>query len=113
MDEDHTRISHPDWHSASWLTADELARVIDAYESIEFPERSWFQLVSPDKQPIPENATATKMECRFSSRFEWYVEQGEKRTYQVPITVRALLAAMRELDGDRPGRSRLVFWFDN
>lgn len=25
------RVTHPDWHSASWLTADELSQVLDAY----------------------------------------------------------------------------------
>ena len=114
MDNDHTIVSHPDWHSASWLTVAELEQVIEAYEQIEFPERSWFQMRSPEDQPIPDGATATKMTSRIGYP-EWYVEVGEKQTYSAPATFKAVIAAMQELDnsyGD--GRkSRLVFWFDN
>jgi len=28
----HRRVSSPDWHSASWLTADELKQVLDKYD---------------------------------------------------------------------------------
>lgn len=112
MDEEHTLISHPGWHSASWLTANELESVADAFERIEFPEQSWFQIGSPEDQPAPENATATKTTSIIGSP-EWYVEVGEKKTRPAPATLKGIVAAMQELDGDQPGRSRLVFWFDN
>ena len=73
LDDEHTTISCPDWHSASWLTVEELEKVKEAYESIEV---------------------------------------GEIKTYTVPKTFDAIIAAMKELDGETPGRSRLVFWFD-
>jgi len=30
-DEKHTRITHPDWHHASWLSASEFEQCLDAY----------------------------------------------------------------------------------
>jgi len=69
LDEEHTRISHPDWHSCTWLTTAELQEVADAYQKAYDPN-----------------------EIR---------------------TLYAAIAAMRALDGDTPGRSRLVVWFDN
>ena len=106
MDEGHTVISHPDWHSVSWLTVEELEQVAKAYETIRFPEMSWLQMGSPEMQPIPENATATKME-RDSWGTEWYVEVGEKKTYPAPTELKAVIAAMKELDGVQKGRSDL------
>ena len=100
------RISRPDWHSASWLYEFELRHVKEVYEGLKFPEVSWFQMKSPDKQPIPENATVRKI------GLEWFVEVGKKETYPVPETFDAILAAMKMLNGDRTDRSRLVFWFD-
>jgi hypothetical protein len=108
----HDAVSHPDWHSASFLTVDELERVVEAFEAIQFAERSWFQFNPPEKQPIPENATATKMPCRIGRDSEWYVEVGEKKTYPAPTSLKATIAAMKQLSND--GRqARLVFWFDN
>jgi hypothetical protein len=36
-----SRVSHPDWHSHSWLTADELAQVLDRYA--KGVQRVWSQ----------------------------------------------------------------------
>ena len=109
--DEHTKVTNPDWHTPSWLTAEDLEKVKTAYESIEFPERSWFQMRPPEEQSIPEGSVATELDCQHGK--EWYVEIGEKKTYPAPRTFNAIIAAMRTLDGDQPGRSRLVFWFDN
>lgn len=33
-----SRVSHPDWHSHSWLTADELAQCLQKYREVSPPE---------------------------------------------------------------------------
>ena len=68
---DENAISGPDWHSASWLHVDELEKVKQAYENIGFYEQSWFQMRSPEQQPIPPNATAQKMISIIGTP-EWY-----------------------------------------
>ena len=65
--EDKSRISHPDWHSHSWLTTAEYGNSLDAY----------------DRLPIHYSL----------------------------VEYRALLAAMRSLEGTHD--ARMVFWFDN
>lgn len=32
VNEDHSMVTHPDWHTPSWLTAKEYRRVIEAYK---------------------------------------------------------------------------------
>ena len=63
------RITHPDWHTPSWLTLAELEQVQTVYAD------TW--------------------------------ERGRHEYLD------AIMAMMKSLDGDKPGRSRLVFWFDN
>jgi len=111
MNDKHTLVSGPDWHSASWLSVSDLERIVDAYQNIKFPERSWFQLNPPEKQPVPDNATVTQMDARYG--VEWYVEAGKPTTAEAPASLRAALEAMKCLNGDDPSRARLVFWFDN
>lgn len=111
--DEHTLITHPDWHSASYLYVDELEQIKVKYESIKFPESSWFQPNPPAKQPIPENATAEELEARLFGGREWYIQVGELKTYPIPVEIDAIIAAMKALNGDNPKRSRLVFWFDN
>ena len=104
---DEHYITHPDWHSASWLTADELDQVNTAYAEIESAEMAWYQ--SPD-QPIGEEARITGKKDRYG----WiHVEAGEVTKNSRHKNLDAIIAAMRVIDGDTPGRSRLVFWFDN
>lgn len=106
-------ISSPDWHSASWLNVEELKQIKKAYQEIKFFDSAWFQYNSPSKQPIPPNGTAQEMVNPFSGTPEWYVTVGEAKTYPVPETFNAIIAAMEALNEDNPERSRLVFWFDN
>ena len=35
VDAEKTHVYHPDWHSHSWLTADELRQVIEKYNSLK------------------------------------------------------------------------------
>lgn len=104
--DDEKYVSGPDWHSASWLNADELELVSATYAQIKSPESSWYQSSS---QTVPDGA-------RITGKNRWgdiHVEVGEVTTLGRYTNLDAIIAAMRVLDGGWPGRSRLVFWFDN
>lgn len=103
--DDKSRVTHPDWHSTSWLTVQELEQVHMAYQEISSPEMSWYQ--SPN-QILPENAKVTG-----TGLWGIHVEVGERKTNKPLSQLSAIIAAMKELDGNTPGRARLVFWFDN
>jgi hypothetical protein len=77
-------ITHPDWHSASWLTADELAAVIERYRSLYYEEevKEWAAI----GQKLSEDRFLTM----------WKV----------------LYANLRTLE-DTGFEARYVFWFDN
>lgn len=85
-------ISHPDWHTASWCTADELEKQIEIYEG-------FYKTLPPD--------------------FDWSsfdpaedLDQYRTAPCRVGEKVYATLAAMRALE-ERGHTVRLVFWFDN
>jgi hypothetical protein len=63
-DDGHTKVTHPDWHSHSYLYLDEVKQV---YKALGYPHDE----------------------------------------------LKAVIAAMKALNGKNPERSRLVFWFDN
>lgn len=114
--EEHTLVSNPDWHSASYLTTRELEKVIYTYEGILFPEESWFQFKPPSKQPVPDNAIVKELQNKYDpTRTEYYVQVGESKVYSAPKTYLATLAAMKELERgmEEDQGVRLVFWFDN
>lgn len=51
------RVSGPDWHSHSWLTADELAQALDHYKSVA--AKHW-----PDDADVPPEWAATLASMR-------------------------------------------------
>ena len=110
----HGMVSNPDYHSASWLTAAELERVQETYANIKMSDSSWYQA---KEQIVPEGARvvrantspwANSNNCDFN-----YIEAGERKPVGRNLNLAAIIAAMKVLDGDIPGKSRLVFWFDN
>lgn len=119
VDEANQMLSGPDWHSASWLTADELDQVKTVYEGLEFAPESWFQMRPPAVQAVPPGAVVRQLTSEYffpglgEHDQEWYVEVGERKAYSAPTTLTATIAALRALEGERPGSARLIFWFDN
>lgn len=115
---DKKRVYHPDWHSHSWLTSEELKQVIDKYASHSEPHLITAKKVDGE-WVIPEGY---KPDPSFASFFE---KKKEEEDYQfmplvsitpialkAPATVLAVYHAMKSLEesGCVP---RLVFWFDN
>jgi len=113
LNDKHTNTSNPDYHSASWLTVIELDQVQTAYANIRQSDMSWYQKSGRD---IPENAHIVFHGCspwRFGDKDMDYIEVGERKPLGRHLILDAIIAAMKVLDRDVPGRSRLVFWFDN
>ena len=116
VDDNLQRVTHPDWHSHSWLTAEEFRQVKDTYETLEFPRAVWYQ-----KEPemdlakeymLPEGATLTDVAVSFSKDYQsspYRVEVGPKTKAVFPPRYEALLAALKALGEN----GRIVFWFDN
>jgi len=94
---DRKYVTHPDWHSASWLTAPELEAAMGRYHAV---------LVSDFSGP-----------GLYRRAIDAMLDGGHQRVIpKVPAScpeIEAILAAMKVLDGEQAGRSRLVFWFDN
>lgn len=118
-DESKKWISHPDWHSYSWLTVEEMEWVRTEYEKLKFPQEGWYQMDVPTLERINrshgQNKTLTleDVEIVYHTKGAWrgYYEVNilpwEQAVYPKPYA--AILAAMKELGPT----SRLVFWFDN
>lgn len=56
MNDDHTLVSGPDWHTASWLTIEELEKVQELYASEEFPCTSWGETKDQFERLMGEHA---------------------------------------------------------
>lgn len=88
-------VSHPDWHSHSWLNADEFELAIAAYL-----KAAGFQINTP-RLPAPSELTALAT-----------VRQDSEWALSSLTEYWAVLAAMRCFEAQGM-ESRLVFWFDN
>lgn len=115
VDEQRGIVTHPDWHSASWLTTAEIEQVKAVYEQQEFARASWYsrtkEVTLDDLSLAPgstmEDIIITPGEGHY--RGMWAVEIGPKTKAVFPPRYAALLAAMQALGEG----ARLVFWFDN
>jgi len=115
-DAEQKRIHHPDWHSHSWLTTDELRQVIEKYASYKEPSRKQAERVDGE-WVIPEGYMP---DPAFAEFFEKKAEDYEfmplisKKPLSLfaPATIVAVYKAMQSLEesGYKP---RFVFWFDN
>lgn len=111
-----TRVYHPDWHSHSWLTTNELKQVIEKYASYSELEQKIAERVNGE-WVIPEGY---KPDPAFTHFFENKDENYqfmpiisvEPIALKVPPAILAVYCAMKSLEesGCTP---RFVFWFDN
>lgn len=108
-------VTHPDWHNHSWLNAEELDRVREVYESMEFPRSAWYQAnehIDPNRALIPEGATMTDVTITRTNDYRsspYRVEVGPYEKAVFPNAYAALLASLKALGEN----GRIVFWFDN
>lgn len=98
-------VSHPDWHSHSWLSLEEYRQVLERYKIVE--QEDW-------ERREKERLSLIKKLKEKNSELEvtgdtWLNEPCE---HYVEPKYHAILAAMESFE--RMGyESRLVFWFDN
>lgn len=118
VDPEKQRIYHPDWHSHSWLTTDELRQVIEKYASYSEPQHLMAKRVNGEWE-IPEGYMP---DPAFADFFE---KKADSENYQImplvskePVSLRApaeivaIYNAMKSLE-ESGNNARLVFWFDN
>lgn len=96
-DGSYRRVSDPDWHSVSWLNADELQRVIEAYAK---QGKSDF---------VAERKRHDEMVAKEKDRFAFaYKEEDFTKIAELEMTIAAMRAA------EKAGyEAKLCFWFDN
>lgn len=92
----HNSVSHPDWHSHSWVTPDEFEQAIAVHL-----KANGFQ-INTARLPAPQELSALTTTDENSNN--WAL--SELTEYW------AILAAMRCFE-QQGFQSRLVFWFDN
>ena len=93
-----TWVTHPDWHSHSWLTTSEFESIFNNYLE---RETQWH------KERVADHMTFVKRENIKPDSWAY-----EPPSMNVEPTYQAVLASMKrfeELNYD----SRIVFWFDN
>ncbi len=105
LNEDHTRITHPDWHTHSYLYVDELEKVQEQYARIPgYPKHKMIKA----EESIPEGY---KVDHDYNDqKFCVEINPGPQGPHQ---ELAAAISAMKSLNGDNPKRSRFIFWFDN
>lgn len=97
-----TWVSHPDWHSHSWLTCSEFKQVLDKYFELE--QKEWEEL--------------NKERCELIKKYKKELNL-DKDTFlvkpyphEIAPKYQALYAALEKLES-LGYETRLVFWFDN
>lgn len=100
--EDKTSVTHPDWHTPSWLSTEEVATIIDRYKAVNealVPDarKEFDEMVQRAKARGSDNIPDWKM---------WDPTQAK------PTEMLAILGAMKALE-EHGLKARLVFWFDN
>jgi hypothetical protein len=100
-----TRVTGPDWHSASWLSTDEVEELIKRYEAL-------LEAMIPDaqKQMARMQEIAKDLEKDFDKKGNWK-RYNPMNSHDLKL-LRGMLAMMRTMEtSDRP--CRIVFYFDN
>lgn len=115
-DDKQKYVSHPDWHTHSWLNLQEFEQVKAAYESKIFPKQSWYQMTPYLKDTTLYDGTQidlTQLKVTYQEkgryRGNYLFEVGPYEPAVFPPVYEAVLGALRAL-GDT---GRIVFWFDN
>lgn len=108
-------VTHPDWHSHSWLTFEELQQVKAAYIKIRFPREGWYQREEEidwrdiDARGISRDNVQVVFHDSGTMKNYYEVNIGPWSVQPFPIEYEAVLAALQSLGEG----GRIVFWFDN
>lgn len=118
VDAEKTRVYHPDWHSHSWLTTEELKQAIEKYASFKEPQQKTAERVNGEwvipEGYMPDPAFADFFEKKADSENYQFMPLISKEpiALKAPPAILAIYQAMKSLQesGYNP---RFVFWFDN
>jgi hypothetical protein len=55
MDDEHTQISHPDWHTPSWLSVDEFETVVNKRKKHEWEMSPEWDAILSAMKSLPES----------------------------------------------------------
>lgn len=95
-----TWVTHPDWHSHSWLSLEEFRQVLEAYKVEE--QKEWEELEKGRLELLNS--------VEESKRSDSWVNVPCKHNLAVKYqAIEAVMSRFEELGYE----SRLVFWFDN
>ncbi len=101
-----SRITHPDWHSASWLSTDEIEELIKRYESA-------LKALIPTARKEMERAAKfyEKAPEKIRDKFCSWEYCNPMNNHDLKL-LRGMLSMMRAIETpERP--CRIIFWFDN
>jgi hypothetical protein len=102
-----TWVSHPDWHSHSWLSLEEYKQILSKYKELEQIE--WERMEKERKERLILLEKHSKDIDSKLSEHSWLLtplEHCYEPEYQ------AIEASMSKLE-EMGYETRLVFWFDN
>jgi len=103
VDQSKRYVHHPDWHSHTWLTFEEVGEVIRRYSTLKEKRQVWLQ----EHEAVPEGYTLLEEEwCGMR------VAQNEGVQAQIPMELHAIYAMMSAVES-AGHKCRLVAWFDN
>jgi hypothetical protein len=101
-----TWVSHPDWHSHSWLSLVEYRQVLEKYKVVE--QEDWERRERDRLDLIEKLKGDNSLDLKITEGNLLY----ELSEHYVEPKYHAILAAMDSFEG-MGYESRLVFWFDN
>ena len=109
VDESKTQVWHPDWHTHSWLTVDELERVVEKYTETKEEVVKYIEKL----EPIPDGFHLHPQCLEDLSRLRHKMIVSDEPINKVPPPeIVAAIAAMKALN-EAGNASRFIFWFDN
>lgn len=103
VDDAKRYVHHPDWHSHTWLSLEEVNEVIRRFCNLKERKLVWLK----DYEPVPAGYTISEEEyagMKAAYRDDQYVEP--------PVEMLAIRAMMKVIQ-DSGKNVRLILWWDN
>jgi len=108
--EDHKRVIHPDWHSASWLDVEELKKAQEIYASTK-KETPHIKFLKKGEE-MPESYRISEVYAWSNTEEVTVIEEIDPGVMGKHKVLEGIISMMETLN-DGENRTRLVFWFDN
>jgi len=105
------QVTHPDWHSTSWLNVEELKKVQGIYSSTRRSEPNNIAIKPGD--PIPEGYVKSDRFAWANNDEELIVEEESPGLMGKHKVLESIIKMMEELNDSDVNKTRLIFWFDN